>query len=103
MVALRRRHLALLEGRPSSVAHLSLTTQLLESQPAAYIENPAALPLLKLIKSLGRLLLETEVESRHRTLQSRLAAKVQAGRPGPYGWLVTCQNGFQGARAAPSR
>jgi hypothetical protein len=45
VVALRCGHLALLVGRLSSVAHLSLPTQLLESKPAAYIDNLAALPL----------------------------------------------------------
>jgi hypothetical protein len=45
VVTLRRVHLALLVGRLSSVAHLSLQTQLLESKPAACIENPAAPPL----------------------------------------------------------
>jgi uncharacterized coiled-coil protein SlyX len=44
VVALRRGHLALLVGRLSSVAHLSLPTQLLETKPAAFIDNPAALP-----------------------------------------------------------
>jgi hypothetical protein len=67
-----------------------------------YSQSEGANPL-EVIKSLFRLLLETEAESRHRILQSRLAAKVQAGRPGPYGWLVTCKNVFQGAWAAPSR
>jgi hypothetical protein len=45
VVALRRGHLALLVGRLSSVAHLSLPNQLLESKPVACIDNPAALPL----------------------------------------------------------
>jgi hypothetical protein len=45
VVALRRGHLALLVGLLSSVAHHSLPTQLLESNPAAYKDNPAALPL----------------------------------------------------------
>jgi hypothetical protein len=44
VVALRRGHLALLVGRLSAVAHLSLPTQLLESKPAAYVDNTAALP-----------------------------------------------------------
>jgi hypothetical protein len=45
VVALHREHLALLVGRLSSVAHLSLPTQLFESKPAAYTDNPAELPL----------------------------------------------------------
>jgi hypothetical protein len=44
-VALRRGYLALLVGRLSVVALLSLPTQPLESKPAAYIDNPAAIPL----------------------------------------------------------
>jgi hypothetical protein len=42
------------------------------------------------------------VESRFRTLQSSLTAKVQAGGPGPVGWLVAGQSGFHVTRAAPS-
>jgi hypothetical protein len=38
VVALRHGHLALLVGRLSSVAYLSLPTQLLGSKPAAYID-----------------------------------------------------------------
>jgi uncharacterized coiled-coil protein SlyX len=45
VVALRRGHLAFLVGRFRSIAHLSLPTQLLESKPAAYIDNPAVLLL----------------------------------------------------------
>jgi hypothetical protein len=44
VVALRRGHRDLLVGRLSSVARLSLPTQLSESKPAAYVDNPAALP-----------------------------------------------------------
>jgi hypothetical protein len=49
VAALRRGHLALIVVRLSSVAHLSLPTQLLESKPAAYIDNPVATWLCMLL------------------------------------------------------
>jgi hypothetical protein len=65
VVAPRRGHLALLVGRPSSVSHLSLPTQLLESKLAAYIYNPVATWLCRLLHG-AVFPFETELEERVR-------------------------------------
>jgi hypothetical protein len=103
VVALRRGHLTLLVGRAAELpTSLSSDPAFGKQAHRLYIESGGA-TTRNVSKSLDRLLLETEAESRHMSLQSRQAAKVQADRPVPYGWLVTCQNALQRAWAAPSR